>query len=492
MLKNTWLWIFILYALVHILTLPFNPLPWFDETYYASIALNFIKEATFVPQVAFHARDGKEVLTYGPVYFFLTGLSFKLFDFGLIQFRIVNLLFGFFTIALFYKILTIITENRYQSSTLLVFTLAFALDPFLNLSMHEGRMDITSLFFILGAFYFILKRPLSEIPNKDFVLSGICIALSILTTPRAIVIIAGLFLVFVCQLILQKKWKSLLAWVMPVLVFYLIWVFYAFGGIADFINYYKELNEGKYAANVGFVGGRFYIPRHEYLLIIISILAFLFSLIKMGVRVITPRIIAYFVTIILYYIVVLDWGPYSVFILPLYYLILFESFSKVTLKVNLVFYAIIVLLLFNSSFWIIKNVQIISDIERRDYKMAEQWVSANIPPGSRVIGDPVYYYSVVRTGSEFQYYDKYNTLEYREQKHREEYDYDYMIISEQFLQTNQEAITYYTKASELEKIAEIRTRPSHLTDAINNLKIVSGSPFGYNAIIYKRVKEIKD
>src|SRR3954469_703237 len=85
----------IFYLTFHLVTLSYNPLPWYDETYFASIALNLTHHGTFFPMIAYHAKVLKEDIAYGPVYFIFTGLSIKLFGFGIFQFRVINLLFGF-------------------------------------------------------------------------------------------------------------------------------------------------------------------------------------------------------------------------------------------------------------------------------------------------------------------------------------------------------------------------------------------------------------
>lgn len=55
----------------HLFTLEIQPLPWFDEVYFASIADNFINNGSLVPEIGSYARNGRPALTYGPVYFFL-------------------------------------------------------------------------------------------------------------------------------------------------------------------------------------------------------------------------------------------------------------------------------------------------------------------------------------------------------------------------------------------------------------------------------------
>ena len=128
----------VLYVFFHFYTLDLNPLPWIDEVFFASISKAFAETGKLTPLVSYEFWN-EEVLLYGPVHFLIASTSFKLFGFGIIQYRWITLVFGMFTI--------IVTANllKYTNLSLrllLLLVLCFALDPFIILSMHEGRMDL--------------------------------------------------------------------------------------------------------------------------------------------------------------------------------------------------------------------------------------------------------------------------------------------------------------------------------------------------------------
>jgi 4-amino-4-deoxy-L-arabinose transferase-like glycosyltransferase len=470
-----------LYMLWHILTLSYYPLPWFDETYFASISHDFIEHGTFVPYVAYHARGGREALTYGPVYFFMTGLSQKIFGLGILQFRIVNLLFGFLCIYISMKIL----KFKEFGFTVILFIGIFAFDPFFNLSMHEGRMDLTALFFALLSLYFILKAD-----GKNILYSGISASLALMTTPRSAIIIFGVVMVLLMNAYKEDKYKPLIQWSIALLALYTLWVFYAFGGPLQYLDYYKALQNNENLVNHDFLGGRFYIPRQEYVLITVAVFSIIFNLIKRKADFSDLLSSVSIAVILLFYVIVLDWGPYSALIIPFYYMLIFNKDEFTWSFTNPKLYMLIILLTHNISYFTIKSAHIISSMEQRDPAIADKFIADNIPSGSKVVGDALYFYSVKKSGSDYQFFDKYASLEAREQRHREDFDYDYIVITDQSLRREPEAVALYLENSRFKKIAELKTAPSALNQKISALGLVSNiEDSGYNAIIYLRIKD---
>jgi 4-amino-4-deoxy-L-arabinose transferase-like glycosyltransferase len=470
----------ILYLLWHVFMLSYYPLPWFDETYFASISLNFMERGTFVPQVAYHAREGREALTYGPVYFFLTGLSQKLFGLGILQFRIVNLLFGLLCILASLRILGL-KELGFSS---ILFLIVFSLDPFFNLSMHEGRMDLTALFFALLSLYFVLKNE-----GRTIFYSAISASLALMTTPRSAIIIIGVIMILVMNAYKDDKYKSLIQWAATFIALYALWLFYAFGGPLQYLDYYKALQNNENQVNHDFLGGRFYIPKQEYVLIAAAIFSIVFNLIKKKIDFPDMLSSVSIAVILLFYVIVLDWGPYSALIIPFYYILIFNkdefnwSFSNPRL------YILMILLVHNISYFTIKSAHVISSMEQRDPDVADKFIADHIPAGSKVVGDALYFYSVKKSGSDYQFFDKYASLETREQRHREDYNYDYIIITDQSLRLEPEAVALYLGNSRFKKIAELKIAPSEWSQKISSLGLISNTEIsGYNAVIYLRIK----
>jgi 4-amino-4-deoxy-L-arabinose transferase-like glycosyltransferase len=481
----------LLYIAFHLVTLSYSPLPWYDETYFASMALNFIDHHSFIPMIAYHAKVLKEDLAYGPVYFILTGLSFKLFGFGIFQFRIVNLLFGFLLIWLLLEILRI---YHFSKTTILIITTAFMLDPFLQLSLHEARMDLVTLALMLSSAFIILRSMEgNNIKRSDIFLSGLLAGAALLTTPRIGFMYITLSIVIIIWLINNFSKKNLLnitLWFLPVLIVYAFWMFYAFGGVQELLSYYKERSKESLVGYAGFFKPVYFIPKHEWLLMICAMISLLYKLVSEDLK------FNYFylfslLSIIFFYIIVVDLGPYSVLIIPFYYFIIADSLKGFSFKEikNPFLYLALILLLFNLSYFSFKGLQVVASLEQRDYKQPDAFIKNYIPKGSKVLGDPIYFYSVIKAGSDFQYFNKNASNEKREKMHREQYDYDYLIITDQSRLRDPEAVLLYLSNSKFKKVARFEKELSYLTKKLSGLSLISTlENSGYNADLYVRLK----
>jgi hypothetical protein len=464
-----------IYLSWQILTLPYHPLPWFDDTYFASVSLSLMEHGNFIPQVAYHALDGREALIYGPVYFFLTGTFIKIAGLGILQFRIVNLLFGILCIWISYKII----DFRKSGYTSVLFIAVFALDPFFTLSMHEGRMDVTALFFGLLSLYFALRAG-----KTDIYYSATAAALALLTTPRSAILIAGVGMVLLMNVYKDGKLKPLILWPAIILGIYSIWIFYAFGGPAEFLNCYQTLH-----SNEKYLGGLFYVPRSEYVLIFSALFCLVLHLINKNKDFPDSLSSVAIAVILLFYAVVRDWGSYSSMIIPFYYMLIFNKEELRWSFSNPKIYVLIILLVHNLGYFTLKSADILSSLNQRDPETADRFIADHISPGSKVVGDPLYFYSVKKSGSNYQYFDKYGSPEAREQKHRELYNYDYLIVTEQSLKGNRETVALYMGNSRFQKVAELRIPRSELNKKISSWGLISNiESSGYNATIYIRIK----
>jgi hypothetical protein len=481
----------IFYLIFHLVTLPYNPLPWYDETYFASIALNLAHHGTFFPMVAYHAKVLKEDIAYGPVYFIFTGLSFKLFGFGIFQFRVINLLFGFLLVWIFSKILRL---YHYSTTTILIIIGAFLLDPFLQLSLHEARMDLVTLALMLSSGFLLLR----SLENGNLritivVFSGLLAVAALLTTPRIGFIYITLCLVFMLWLVKNFSAENLLKaaiWLLPVIIIYTCWIFYAFGGLTDLLSYYKELSKEEAAGYVGFFKPIYFIPKHEWLLIICAIICLLYKLVSEDIK-LNYFYIFSLLSIVVFYIIVVDVGPYSILIIPFYYFIIADSLKDLSFKdlKNPLLYLSIILLTFNVGYFSLKGMQVAGSMEQRNPQEAEDFIKNYIPAGSKVVGDPLYYYAVIGAGSDYQYFNKYASNEQREQWHREQYDYDYLLITDQSKVRDAEAVLLYLSNAKFKKIARFEKESSAFTKKLSHLGLVSPTEnSGYNADLYVRLK----
>ena len=455
-----------------------QPMPWYDETFFASMAHNYWLHGTLVPEIAATVMHQNQVFIYGPVYCVLTGLSFDCFGFGVWQFRIVTMIFGLAVILIMMLLKKRLVKQSWGTWDM-VWVIILLTDPFFNLSLHEGRMDLVALFFMLMAIYsFLIAVEKSQ--NALFVLVGICVALAVLTTPRLgfIVMACGAAVIY---LWVQQKLNFLqvVLLVLPILVLYGSWIHFC-GGLNSFIDvYFAHFDKsGTQDTVFNYIGADFYIPRHEYLLIAFSICIVVVGILKKN-----HFLKHYFAwvalgSICLFYLLIKDWGPYSIFILPFYYLLcmgLQKQSPPVFFKV-----CIAVLLAFNVGFFGLKLIQTMVSASERNPQIAYDFVRQHIPKGSKVIGDATYYYAVVKHGASYEYIDKYATLNRREELLRTKYKYQYVIVSDIEKARYVPTFNYFASKSKLQLVAQLRVSPS--------VKIPLVSSFdaqGYACRLYK-------
>jgi hypothetical protein len=163
-------------------------------------------------------------------------------------------------------------------------------------------------------------------------------------------------------------------------------------------------------------------------------------------------------SMVLFYILIKDWGPYSVFIIPFYYLLLMGFQVQETRLIHKVFF--LVLLTFNLGYFGLKATQTILSAPERNPKLAYDFVRQYIPKGSKVIGDATYYYAVVQNGSSYEYIDKYATLTRREELLRTKYKYQYVMVSDIEKARYVSTFQYFSQKSPLKWIARLDIKPS--------------------------------
>jgi len=162
---------------------------------------------------------------------------------------------------------------------------------------------------------------------------------------------------------------------------------------------------------------------------------------------------------------------------------------------KLIYLPILLLLLFNGMFFLLKNAQAIAGREQRNDALAVDFIKKHIPEGSKVIGEPLYFYAVLQNGSDFQYLNLYEDLEDRERFHREVYDYDYLLVTDHLkMRDTKGCIDYYLKQADFKSIASLKIPEPPLATWFSNFNI-GGFPlishverYGYNCEIYQRIK----
>lgn len=434
-------------------------MPWFDETFFASIAHHYWHHNSFVPEISSTIMQHQPILIYGPLYFKLTSLSFTFFGFGIWQFRIVNFLFGLLAI-----VLVILIKNKSLGTPLFKkndvwWCLLLLADPFITLCLHEARMDFMALVFVLLAIYFFMLAT----DHKRwfyFLFVGICSASAMLTTPRIffiLLVLAILILIRVCKQTL--KISALLYMAISFIVMYSSWI-YTCGGINAFVNIYVGSLDHVVGGNnmlLNYLWPNFYIPRQQYLLILLVIFLFCWTIFTK--RKFLNHFVIYMAvpSIVLFYLLIKDWGQYAVFIIPFYYLIFILLVEQFQTKYMQRF--ALLMLLFNVFFFALKTVQTSISMKARNPNVASEFVRKHIPANSSVIGDATYYYAVVQNGSRYEYIDKFGTLTQREHLLRTKYRYQYIIVSDIEKSRYQNTFNYFAQKQSLKMIARLAPAP---------------------------------
>jgi len=478
---------FALFVIYHLVTLSVSPIVWYDETFFNSVTLDFITNHTFFLNVDPNAYHNQEILCYGPVYFVFNGLIISLFENSPFFARLLGLISGLILVLL------IANQYRYKiknKNILIILLLALCLDPFLNASMHKGRNDILAFLFYFIGILFLFKNKNLKI-SYSF-LSAFFYLLAILTTTRLLVFIIP-FIIYFLYIFIQKKelrkkiFYSAFVWGGALVFFYFIWILYAFGSYYNYVAYFSSLQ----GLTTVYLFGNFFIPVEEYPLLLTFIALIIITLIKNKSIFLKSEFVFLFNHLFVFYFLISDTGPYSVLVIPVFYLVFLNIFIHLTdaeLKSRYVKIFMIFILLFNAGIFIFKSGVVFIKIENRNYSNVNVFINSNIPKGSKVIGDEVYYYAVLKNNCVFQYMHLLGAFDEIEKYRREVFDYEYLIISDRAERTNDGLFDFYEKNAKLIKIAEFKTQKSDLLNFLKFFSIYDFAFDGYDGIIYKRIK----
>jgi len=310
---------FVYYCFTTFYTLSSHPLPWLDEVYFSSVADHLRLTGLFEKASIAHLVGTKAEYSYGPVFFSTLALWYQLFGLSIVSHRLFVWLFVLLSGWALFKI----ANKSVKNSWLQVFIpLLFFFDPFIDLASHQGRMDSMALFFVLLTYYYTFCQ------TKKQTLAGVFALLAILTTPRALFFVFPTFLLLLLQTIRSKQWRPLFAFCLPTALLYPVWIGISFGSITDFFHYHWELFLF-FSKAVVFT---WYIPRQEWPLIFVTLVVFSLSIFKYNSFKITYLEAFCLLNLTFFYLFIFDYGPYSVFILPSYYLLLTKRADVLFLK----------------------------------------------------------------------------------------------------------------------------------------------------------------
>ena len=425
----------VLYLALHASTITTSRLPWFDDTFFASVADTLNRTGEYKLTAAPLWLD-KPVYLYGPVYFVVLGNIFQQFGIGVTQTRVPGLLCGLGLVLVAYGILR---RAQVRQPLAAITCAAMALDPTFHQNSHSGRMDSMATFFILLGFYCLVRG--GDGTRRSTIAwtaaSATFASLGILTTPRP-----G-YLLIPMGLILLVRWArrrdlvsgaAAVVWGSVILLFLAAWVLYAFGSIPALLKYYADFSED-------YTSGGFGVRAlHAPLLVPLGLLIVAALLIQPGILLYD---IPFFTVmgIVEFYLFVKDKGAfgglYSFFIIPLTYLALGYLLARLreatadALAMRWVQYAVFAFLfLFNGAIFAARTTLEVLQWEARSPAATDATVRALIPPGSKVVGDDKFYFAVRKADSDFQYLQRGGTPEERARYHANDYGFQYLITAE--------------------------------------------------------------
>lgn len=454
-------------------------MPWFDETFFASIVSNVLLGNGMIPEVTASVTNQKEVTLYGPAFFYSAALWSKVFGFKMIKYRFFVFLSGIASLLFTYLCAQkLVKKSSFISKYL--FALVLFTDIFWGMALHEGRMDTFAIAFAMAGFYLYLGE------NKFVVKTifiGLLFSIALLSTPRSIITLLpiGIY-IFIGELKL-KNWQILFTILLTVIIAYFCWIFFYFGSIAGFINSFTHFSTdtNQNGVNQYFGVDFFYIPVIVKPLLLIATMLLLLAIIKSKglIKSHLREFIAFGIGIIFHYCFVTDFGPYGIYIMPLVFMLLYICFTS--------FYfgnvGIVVLIICNLSYWSLKGVYIFKTLDARNEQTAIDFIKKHIPEGSKIIGDAQYYYIAKANNCKYEYIDKYGSIENRYIAQSKNYDYQYIVISEQEVNRCTYALNYYQSKDQLIEIAKLEYPPITIP-FISNFDAK-----GYACKIYKKVND---
>lgn len=396
--QRAYIIVFTLLVIWSLWSLVYSPIAWFDEVYFASATHSFISGNG----LAVELDNYEPCVTYGPVYFLITGLVTKVFGFGMFQFRIVNCLFAFLCVIILGKVLERI---KVKETLRYLFQLILLTDVLFVSNSHSGRMEFVALFFVLVAYLSYLKPQTSEI-SKTLVIS-IMLTLAIMTTPRVVVICIPIVILQFVNLIKSHSWLLIVVYCIIPIILYSIWIFAAFGSFDGMITHYTQHGNSSEVVQQSsferFVGGNWAISKFHYPMLLAAILSVVLLIKNKKFK----EIALYVLPILIYYFLVKDTGMYGVLILSFYMILLALAASELFIDkrkfIQIPYKALIALcLLLNVSVFGVKAFAVISTLDQRDPSQPSEWISKNIPEGSRVAGDYDYYYAAIENECRFR------------------------------------------------------------------------------------------
>jgi hypothetical protein len=496
----------LLLVVVHFATLTKSPVPWFDETYFASLCKSLAEgkgfNADVCPLMEAHYPQAK---AYGPGYLFPNALIIKVFGLGIFQNRILALLAGFGALGVWYVLARSMGISLMVSMAGVV---ALLCDSVFMQGLHSGRMDTLAVLCMLTAVYFSHKLTQSADYKTNFwwknaLLAGLSSGYCLLTSPRPAIILVGFWLGFFLVRLWESRFKVMgqMFIIGGVSAFmYLVWIYTGFSGIQAWLNYFfapsaDPINKEMNTLVSMYMGKRGYVPTYQWIIILPAIFTLPFAWRAWS----KSLLIGLLLSLCSFYLLIIDTGMYSVLVLPFWMLLLAFNLSIIADKVSgrngklkwVVHSSMPALALLLLVGFMIKMVFVVVTYPERNQTTLQQFFEQHLPKGSKVIGEDKYYYGVLKSGSDFQYLMRGSHGERRRKYHFDEYGFDYLIASAVDEPNLNWSKSYYGEWAEWQEVARYDpgTDRSSIKQKIIDLYLSRFPTLSYSTegVLYKRV-----
>lgn len=213
----------VILALVHLTT---YPAPWFDEGWYLQIARNLAHYGQYAVLSSEGFRYDDTALAVAPTLYLPIALVFRLAGVGLLQARLVMVLYLLATVAAFYRTARTLHGYPVAAAATYLFLLRMEDDPFTS-TVYLGRQamgEVPALFFfLLGALLWF--RALNTTRRTPLFISGLCFGLAMVTKLQYVFFIppALLLTAMIAHQLRRPIWRPSLVTLTVGLVVLLAW-----------------------------------------------------------------------------------------------------------------------------------------------------------------------------------------------------------------------------------------------------------------------------
>jgi len=388
-IKISVLLIIILGLIVNLFTIYTFP-SWFDEAYFANISFNLANGRGFLQDLIPGYNNG-QVLIYGPVYFFLQSQLIHLFGLDQFVFRLPNLVAGYLSIFLLYKILR---DRGCNQTFCLLFLAAAIVDVSVNRNLVYGRMDLAALLFVILALFLTHRIEFQKKSGYlvQWLLVGVLSTAAYLTTPRALFLLPIVFVMAFYKLFVEPKSKiSAYQWLAATgasLVFIVpifLWIQYA-GGFEEYASFFRAREN--VSSHIGVSFFRSFYDNVTIGIFIVMVLIYIQTVLK------KPLLIGAVLTYLSFSFFVEEHGPYAAMITPILiagiFFILSESVSR-----RFIQYTLSALIIVPGLFLIfLRGADLLANSDCRDSSKIPELISD--PSNQKIIVPFKYYFFAER------------------------------------------------------------------------------------------------